>query len=115
MSLNQKYTWNDFLKENPSVKEKKMKRTSAEATKAFEAAFKKHVKEYLKGRLEEIDALKVKVQKKRDTLTGNLKEVAKKKNRPMVTRIQNEIGRQDAWLSKLTQHANHAKTIQKNF
>ena len=38
MSVNQKYTWHDFLKEHPEHKEKSTKRTSPEGKKAFESA-----------------------------------------------------------------------------
>lgn len=55
MSLNRKYTWADFLKEHPEYKEKKIKRTSKEGGKAFDAAFKQRMKDYLKDRLTKID------------------------------------------------------------
>ncbi|PIR16333.1 MAG: hypothetical protein COV46_08790 [Deltaproteobacteria bacterium CG11_big_fil_rev_8_21_14_0_20_49_13] len=55
MSLSKKYTWADFLKANPEHKAKKTKRTSKEGAKAFEAAYKQHVKEYLKARMAKID------------------------------------------------------------
>lgn len=58
MSLNQKYTWAQFLKDNPEYKEKKIKRTSKEGIKAFEAAYKQHIKEYLKDRMAKIDKQK---------------------------------------------------------
>lgn len=54
MSLHQKYTWHDFLKEHPE--KKGVKRTSSEGQKAFDAAYKKFAKAYLKGRLEELAA-----------------------------------------------------------
>lgn len=52
MSLNQKYTWKDFLREHPEHKEKKTKRTSSEGKKAFEAAFKAYIKKYLAAQVE---------------------------------------------------------------
>ena len=55
MSLNRKYTWADFLKEHPEYKTKKIKRTSKEGQKAFDAAYKQHIKEYLKDRLVRIE------------------------------------------------------------
>ncbi len=53
MSLNQKYTWHDFLKDNPDLKKSGIKRTSKEGTKAFESAYNKRVKEVLKSRPKE--------------------------------------------------------------
>ena len=35
MSMNQKYTWHDFLREHPEHREKKTKRTSSEGKKAY--------------------------------------------------------------------------------
>ncbi len=68
MSLNQKYTWNDFLKSHPEYKEKKIKRTSKEGAKAFESAAKQHLKEYLKERLAKIDKEKERAEKDRKRL-----------------------------------------------
>lgn len=67
MSLNQKYTWGDFLKAHPEYKQKKIKRTSKEGQKAFEAAYKQHAKEYLKGRLAKIDDC---LKKKKDATSA---------------------------------------------
>lgn len=72
MSLNQKYTWGDFLKAHPEYKQKKIKRTSKEGQKAFDAAYKQHVKEYLKDRLAKVDECLKKRKGANDGVTAKL-------------------------------------------
>ena len=115
MSLNQKYTWKDFLKENPDFKKKEIKRTSSEATKAFEAAFKKHVKEYLKNRLEKIETQKTRSEKTKNALAQKRQKVTQKKDWSKVHTLDVSIGRQDAWTSRLNKQTERTKTLQKNF
>ncbi|OGQ21462.1 MAG: hypothetical protein A3I05_08875 [Deltaproteobacteria bacterium RIFCSPLOWO2_02_FULL_44_10] len=115
MSLNQKYSWAHFLKEHPEMKKKGVKRTSDEGKKAFETAFKKYAKEFLKARLHGIETLQKKATHKREELIKKQQEVVKAKKRPRVKFLQTKIGRQDAWLSRLSKQAERAKELQKNF
>ncbi len=114
MSLNQKYTWNDFLKENPELKEKKVKRTSKEGTKAFESAFKAKAKEYLKERTAKIEAQKKSAAAKKDALAKKVQELQKKKNFGKAKIWQTKIGRQDAWLKRLDVQTERTKGAQKS-
>lgn len=114
MALNQKYTWAMFLKEHPEYKEKKIKRTSPEATKAFEVAFKKHVKEYLGNRLKEIERKRDRAIKKAAALTKQRTLLAKAKKWPRAKIIQAKIGRQDAWMAQLGKQLERTKSLQKS-
>lgn len=111
MSLNQKYTWANFLKENPELKAKGVKRTSAEGKKAFEAAFKAKVKDVLKDRLEKIEKDKKRVTANRDTLIGKMKAAKKK---PAKKKLQVKVGAKDKYISKLGKMTERTKTLQKN-
>jgi len=102
MSLNKKYTWADFLKEHPEHKEKKIKRTSKEGQKAFEAAFKQHSKNFLKDRLSKIENEKKRASEKRKSLNKNLKNFGAK------------IGSADAYLNKLEKDTERVKDAQKH-
>jgi len=104
MSLNQKYTWKDFLGENPEFKKKGVKRTSSEGKKAFESAYKAKIKEVLKGRLAWLEKEKARVTKKRDALTTEMKA---SKNIPLRKKLQKKIGRMDSYLSRLSRPAAH--------
>ncbi len=64
MSLNHKFTWGDFLKQNPELKKKKIKRTSPEGEKAFQAAFKDFSKVFLKEREDRLKKVKTVATKK---------------------------------------------------
>ncbi|MFH1875028.1 MAG: hypothetical protein ABH859_07610 [Pseudomonadota bacterium] len=114
MSLNQKYTWNDFLKENPEFKEKKVKRTSKEGAKAFESAFKAKAKEFLKERTTKIDVQKKKATAKRDELAKKVQDLQKKKDFGKAKIYQTRVGRQDAWLKRLDAQTERTKTVQKS-
>ena len=112
MSLNQKYTWNDFLKENPELKEKKVKRTSSEGKKAFEAAYKTKIKDFLKEKIVWIEKEAGRVQKKKDLLTGQIKET---KRTDLKKVIQTKIGKSDKYLSRTAKMTEKTKQIQKSF
>ena len=64
MSLAHKFTWGDFLKKNPELKKKKLKRTSPEGDKAFQAAFKDFSKVFLKEREDRLKKVKTVATKK---------------------------------------------------
>ena len=115
MSLNQKYTWADFLREHPELKEKGIKRTSDEGKKAFDAASKKAIKEHLKGRDEKIKVLRKRSEEKLAALGKKRSELVKAKKRPKVREVQKKIGRQDAWLGRLEKQSERTKMLQKNF
>ncbi len=110
MSLNKKYTWADFLKDNPEFKKNKTKRTSKEGQKAFEAAFKKHAKEVLKSRLEKLDKDEERTSKKRKALVEEGKKVkcVHEKNR-----INSSIARASSFLSRIERMREKTKTVQK--
>ncbi|MBI4126675.1 MAG: hypothetical protein HY465_04200 [Deltaproteobacteria bacterium] len=115
MSLHQQYTWKNFLKDNPEFKKKGVTRTSSEGTKAFEAAFKKHIKEYLKNRLETIEAEKKEARDRQGKLVKRRTTATKSKDWPKVRLLDKTIGRQDSWLANLTKQTERTKTLQKNF
>lgn len=115
MSLNQQYTWAQFLKEHPDMKAKKVKRTSPEGDKAFQAAFKKYIKDYLKGRETKIEAQKKRATAHKSLLVEKQKELVKTKKWPKVKRVQTKIGRNDASLARLGKQAERNKLLQKNF
>lgn len=99
MSLNQKYTWKDFLEENPEFKKKGVKRTSSEGKKAFESAYKAKIKEILKDRLAWLEREKARAAGKRDALTNEMKAA---KNISLRKKLQKKIGRMDSYLSRLS-------------
>lgn len=111
MSLNQKYTWADFLKENPPAKGKKIKRTSPEGKKAFDAAFKAKIKDILKDRLVWVEKETKRVGSNRSELTSEIKS-SKKAPRKKV--IQGKIGRNDKYLNRLGKVVEKTKQIQKS-
>ncbi|MBI4212226.1 MAG: hypothetical protein HY540_06265 [Deltaproteobacteria bacterium] len=115
MSLNQHYTWKDFLKEHPEHKEKKLKRSSAEGSKAFEAAFKKYMKEYLKERMNGIERMTKKISAKRAELSAKQKDLVKTKKWPKIRIAQARVGRKDAALARLAKQTERTKELQKNF
>lgn len=101
MSLNQKYTWKDFLKDNPVMQEKGIKRTSSEGEKAFKAAFKTKVKEYLSNKDQFIDKVIEKANGKRKAIIEKVKTIQKNKEWPKAKFYQTKIGKQDAAISNL--------------
>jgi len=115
MSLNQKYTWQDFLKEHPAHKEKGTKRTSPEGKKAFESAYKSHIKKYLAGRTKEIDEEIKRAEKRRDERTTKLKDYQKAKQWPRARRQQEKVGKADAAVGRLKRQKDRTKLLQKTF
>ena len=115
MSLNQKYTWGDFLKENPELKKKGIKRTSSEGKKAFNSAYKTKMKGYLADRAKRLDVSKKKATEKMKTLTEKVKSFQKAKKYSQAKVYQQKVGRQDAWLARLYKEAARIKTLQKSF
>lgn len=112
MSLNQKYTWNDFLKENPELKEKKVKRTSSEGKKAFEAAYKSKIKDVLKDRLAWVSTETKRVTEAKEAL---VKEIKEQKDASKKRVIQTKIGTKDKYLNRLVKTTEKTKQVQKNF
>ena len=113
MSLNQKYTWNDFLKGNPEHKEKKTKRTSSEGKKAFEAAYKKFIKEYLAERQKMLARMQERIAKSRDELSIKVKTFQKAKNLPKAKFYQTKVGIKDAAIARINAKIEDTKTLLK--
>lgn len=109
MALNEKYTWADFLKENPG---KKLKRTSPEGKKAFEAAFNAKIKAYLKTRTTKIEKAQQKATAKRDTLVVALKATKKPFK---AKRVQARVGQKDHAIAMLAQQLTRTKEVAKRF
>lgn len=113
MSLNQKYTWADFLKDHPEHKEKKTKRTSAEGKKAFEAAYKKFIKEYLSERQNQLEKMQQRATQKREEISKKIQAFQKSKNLSKSKFYQLKVGRQDAAIAKLKKQVERTKFLQK--
>ena len=111
MALNQKYTWADFLKDHPEKKD--LKRTSPEGKKAFDQAFKAKIKEYLTARTERVKVLQKKATEKHKTLTEKVQTLQKAKDFPKAKIYQLKVGRQDAWITRLSKQVNRIKVLQK--
>ena len=114
MSLNQKYTWKDFLKEHPELKEKKIKRTSAEGKKAFDAAYKSFVKKYLAGRAEKLAKDVTRQTKLRDGQLAKLRELRKAKKNVKAKAVQKKVGRHDAAMARFARQQEKTKAQQKS-
>lgn len=115
MSLNQKYTWNDFLKEHPEFKTKGLKRTSAEGKKAFEAAYKAFIKKYLSGRTEQLTRELERATKRRDARITVLKGLRSTKKHSKATLAQRKVGRSDRAIVRLKKQQEKTKTAEKSF
>lgn len=115
MSLNQKYTWQDFLKAHPEHKEKKTKRTSAEGKKAFDAAYKAFIKKYLAERIERLGKDIERSKKRRDDKVAKLKELRKAKKNPKAKLAQLKVGRADGGIARFTKQIEKTKNVQKSF
>jgi len=113
MALNQKYTWADFLRDNPEHKEKKTKRTSAEGKKAFEAAYKKFIKEYLAERQKQLGKMEERAKARREKLQAKMKSFQQAKNFPRAKFYQAKVGKQDAALATITKQTERNKMLQK--
>lgn len=115
MSLNQKYTWKDFLKEHPELREKKIKRTSSEGKKAFDAACKAFLKKYLAGRMEKLSKDIARSTKRRDEVVVKLRELSKAKKTVKAKAVRKKVGRHDAAIARLAKQQEKTKAQQKNF
>lgn len=112
MALNQHFTWADFLKASPELKARKIKRTSDEGKKAFEAAYKKYIKDYLKDLVTHQEKVLESIIVKRDALV--MKQKATKK--PARSRIlQTKIGNRDAAAYRTQKTIARSKSQQKHF
>lgn len=101
MSLAQQFTWNDFLKKNPEFQKKNIRRTSPEGEKAFKAAFKEYAKTSLKERETKIKKEKERVAKAKGALVAKLKAVDGRKWHLKAKKLNEKIGRFDAYLARL--------------
>lgn len=115
MALNQRYTWGDFLKDNPDLKKKGIKRTSSEGKKAFESAYKTKIKAYLTLQVEKVNKFKKAATEKKKALTAKVSAFQKAENRTKARFYQEKVGEQDKWLSNLDRQAARIKVLQKNF
>lgn len=113
MSLNQKYTWGDFLRDNPEHKEKKTKRTSPEGKKAFESAYKKFIKDYLSERQKQLQGMEEKAKARRQEITKKVQGLQKSKNFGKANYYQLKVGRQDAALARFRKQMERTKFLQK--
>ena len=115
MSLNQKYTWQDFLKEYPEHKEKDTKRTSSDGKKAFETAYKANAKKYLAERMEIIDREIARATGRRKELVTKSKELRKAKKLIRVKKVDERIGKVDAAITRHQSLKERTKVRQKTF
>lgn len=115
MSLNKKYTWADFLRDNPEHKEKKTKRTSPEGKKAFETAYKKFIKEYLTQRQELLKRMEEKAVAHRGEITTKVQGFQKTKDFAKAKFYQLKVGKQDAAIARLHKQMERVKFLQKKF
>lgn len=113
MALNQHYTWKNFLTEHPEFKTKKIKRTSEEGKKAFEAAYKKYIKEYLKTRLGSQEKGVKALTAKRDTLVKTLSAAKKSPAKARALRVK--VGTQEHALFRAQKTVERTKSLQKQF
>lgn len=115
MSLKQKYTWHDFLKEHPEHKEKKTKRTSSEGKKAFESAYKAYIKKHLATQVERYGKQIAAIEKRRNKLAANVSELRKAKKWPKSRIVQKKTGRLDSAVVRLKKQKEHITAAQKSF
>lgn len=101
MAIKDKFTWADFLKQNPEAKEKKLKRTSTEGQKAFEKAYKDFAKTYLKTREERVASETERTNKRKTELVTRLKGLEGRRKHVRQKKLNKAIGRYDAFLAKL--------------
>ncbi len=114
MSLNQKYTWKDFLREHPEHKEKGTKRTSSEGKKAFESAFKAFCKKYLDEQQARYDKQLVKAGERSKALGSKVSELRKAKKFAKATIAQRKAGRATAAVAQLAQQKDRAQAKRKS-
>ena len=111
MSLNQKCLRSHYLRIAHALKAKKVKRTSNEGKKAFEAAYKAKIKDLLKDRLGWIEKEAKRVTEAKTELVANLK-AAKKTGRKKTT--QKKIGKKDKYIYRLEEMTKKTKQVQKS-
>lgn len=111
MSLNQKYTWGDFLKANPELKKKGIKRTSKEGAKAFDETFKAQAKTHLKEQMAKWEREVKKATTRRDGIVQRLKTM---KKTPDAKIVQARAGQKDHAISALQHQIERAKAAQKS-
>ena len=115
MALKDQYTWKDFLAQNPDLKKKGIKRTSAEGKKAFEAAFKATIKNYLKERETRATKFIDKMTETKKALVAELKKVDGKKWVLKAKAFNQKIGRYDAALARFEKLIARTKESAKSF
>jgi hypothetical protein len=114
MSMKQKYTWHDFLRDNPEHREKKTKRTSPEGKKAFEAAFKAYVKKYLDGQQERYDRQLAKATGRAKDLQTKVGGLCKSKKFSKAKIAQRKAGRAAAAVAQIAKQKNRAQAARKS-
>jgi 1,6-anhydro-N-acetylmuramate kinase len=114
MSLNQKYTWHDFLRENPEHKEKGTKRTSSEGKKAFESAFKAHCKKYLEDQQKRYDRQGEKAAEHTRALSAKVSELRKAKKFAKAKVAQKKAGRADAAVAQIARQKQRSQAKRKS-
>ncbi|MBI2346791.1 MAG: hypothetical protein HYV03_07955 [Deltaproteobacteria bacterium] len=110
MSMGQKYTWADFLKDHPELKTKGVKRTSKEGKKAFEEAYKTALKSHLKGLSAKLEREGKKATARRTALTTMLKA---DKGTVVAKVLQQRVGQKDHAIAFLARQIERAKAAQK--
>jgi arsenate reductase-like glutaredoxin family protein len=110
MAFNEKYTWADFLRENPD--KKGLKRTTAEGKKAFESAFKGHIKGYIKDRVANLEKRHAKTTQIRDELVTRLKAL---KTPRLAKRMQERVGQKDHAMAVIAKQIERTKDASKRF
>lgn len=110
MALKDKYTWADFLRENPD--KKGTKRTSEEGKKAFDVAYKAFIKGYLKERTALLEKALLKATTARDVLAEELKgaKTARRKRQ-----LQDRIGQKDHAVAETNKVIEKSKNSAKQF
>lgn len=111
MSINQKYTWADFLREHPETRAKKLKRTSKEGKKAFEDAFKTRAKSYLKDLSSRLEREMARATERRTSIIASLKAT---KDGATAKVIQARVGRKDHAINAICHQVEGAKTLAKS-
>lgn len=115
MSIKQKYTWHDFLRDNPEHKVKKTKRTSPEGKKAFDAATSTYLKKFLTAQEKRLTTIAAKVATRREEDILKLKGLRKAKKNAKSKLAQNKVGRRDHALAAIKSELEKTKTLQKNY
>jgi len=114
MSLNQKYTWHDFLRENPEHKEKGTKRTSSEGKKAFESAYKAYCKKYLEDQQKRYDTQGEKAAGRARALSAKVSELRKAKKFSKANLAQKKAGRADRAVAQIAKQRQRAQAARKS-